>query len=361
MINKLARYLLLPVSGVYGIAVTTRNKLFDWNILPSKEFNIPVISVGNLRVGGTGKTPHIEYLVRLLKDQYRVAVLSRGYKRKTRGFIIAHSESSPNDIGDEPCQMKRKFPDIIVAADEKRRRGIEKLLQLEQGPEVILLDDAFQHRYVKPGMNILLDDFKNPMIKDSLLPSGRLREPWTAKKRANIILVTKSPSSLRAIEMRLRAKETRLHEFQHLFYTTLKADELQPVFDGNYDDFRNRKISILLVTGIANPRTVKPLARKISTQIREIRYGDHHNYSNKDIHTIRSLFSQMDPDNSIILTTEKDAVKLREFRKELNSSSRNMFYLPVYVEFLNQDEKNFKAQIINYVSSNKRNSILHKK
>lgn len=352
--------MLLPVSGVYTLGVILRNKSFDWGLLPSKDFKIPVISVGNLRIGGTGKTPHIEYLIRLLKEEFRVAVLSRGYKRKTRGFILADENSNSSQIGDEPCQMKRKFPQIMVAVDEKRRRGITKLLSHNPAPDVILLDDAFQHRYVKPGMSILLDDFNNPMIKDSPLPSGRLREPWTAKKRANIILVTKSPGKLKAIDMRIRAKETKLHDFQHLYYTQLTSGDVQPLFSGNFDQYRKTKPEILLVTGIANPRTVKPFARRISTDIHEIRFGDHHPYSIRDIHKIMARFSGMKRENSILLTTEKDAVKLREFKEELTSISDRMFYIPVFVEFLNQDEINFNTQIINYVRSNKRNRTLHK-
>lgn len=360
MKKELSQYLLLPLSGVYALIVCTRNKFFDWGILHSKEFNIPVISVGNLRVGGTGKTPHIEYLINLLKNEFRVAVLSRGYKRKTRGFLLAGDDADPARIGDEPCQMKRKFPDIIVAVDEKRRRGIAKLLSHDPAPDVILLDDAFQHRYVKAGMNILLDDFNNPMREDSLLPAGRLREPWMEKKRANIILVTKTPASFRAIDMRIRAKKTKLSDFQHLYYTKLRPGDVQPIFSGDFEKFQNSKPEILLISGIANPRTVKPFARKISTKIREIVFGDHHRYSIKDIERVKSSFSEMNPGNSILLTTEKDAVKIREFEKELDSISDRMFFIPVFVEFLNQDDENFNTQIINYVRSNKRNSVLHK-
>ncbi len=360
MKKELSQYLLLPLSGVYALIVYTRNKFFDWGILSSKEFNIPIISVGNLRVGGTGKTPHIEYLVELLKNEFRVAVLSRGYKRKTRGFLLADNDTGPSYIGDEPCQMKRKFPEIIVAVDEKRSRGITKLLSYDPAPDVILLDDAFQHRYVKAGMNILLDDFNNPMMKDTLLPAGRLREPRAEKKRANIILVTKTPANYKAIDMRIRAKKTKLNDFQHLYYTKLRSGNVQPVFSGDFKKFRDSKPEILLIAGVANPRTVKPFARKISTKIREIIFGDHHRYSIKDIDRVKNSFSEMNPENSIILTTEKDAVKIREFEKELGSISDRMFFIPVFVEFLNQDDKNFNAQIINYVRSNKRNSVLHK-
>ncbi len=359
--KKIPEYLLLPLSVIYGLSVMVRNKLFDLNLLPSKEFNIPVISVGNIRVGGTGKTPHIEYLVELLRKDYRVAVLSRGYKRKTRGFVLAGETTGPDQIGDEPCQIKQKFPEIFVAVDEKRSRGIHKLMLMIPGPDVILLDDAFQHRYVKPGLSILLDDFQHSMRKDALLPSGRLREPWQAKKRADIILVTKSPPSLKAIDMRIRARETMLDEFQHLYYTRIIAKEIYGLFSVKREKLNLKKPEILLVTGIANPRTVKPLVRKISTSIKEINFSDHHKYTEKDINRILSLFSVMDPENSIILTTEKDAVKLREFRNVFDSVGEKIFYLTISVEFLNKDDKNFNNQILDYVRSNKRNSVLYKK
>jgi tetraacyldisaccharide 4'-kinase len=289
-----------------------------------------------------------------------VAVLSRGYKRKSRGFIIAEDTPDPKIIGDEPAQIKRKYPDVIVAVDERRRRGIEKLLKLNPSPDVILLDDAYQHRYVKAGLSILLDDFSKPMDQDFLLPFGRLREPVSEKKRANIILVTRSPVSLKAIDMRMRAKHAMLDNFQHLYYTSMTASEVKGVFSGDFNLFRNSKPEILLVTGIANPRSVKPFARKISTRIKELSYPDHHAYSEKDLDRIISELTKMDPLNSILLTTEKDAVKLEEYEARLQAYADRIFSVGISVKFLNNDENNFNNQIISYVRSNKRNSILHK-
>jgi len=358
MKKRFYEYLLLPFTSLYWLVVTIRNKLFDLNILPSEEFNLPVICVGNITVGGTGKTPHTEYLVRILRNEYRVAVLSRGYKRKTSGFLIASEHSTPEEIGDEPCQIKNKFPDIIVAVDEKRRRGIRNLLNLENGPDVILMDDAFQHRYVKPGLSIVLEDFNRPVRKDFLLPYGRLREPVSSLKRAAIILVTKVPSSFRPIDRRLRAREAGLSEFQHLYYTQLNPGKPLPVFKGDFKEYENSKPDILLVSGIANPRSLKPFARKFSTKIREIIFRDHHIYSPEEMKKIYDILKNSQ--ESILLTTEKDAVKFRSFRKILKNVESRLFYLPVDINFLNDDEPNFKKQILNYVSSNKRNSILHK-
>lgn len=361
MAKKIHEYLLLPFSGIYGLAILIRNKLFDWEVLTSTGFNIPIISIGNLTVGGTGKTPHIEFLVSVLKDDYRVAVLSRGYKRKTKGFILAGQSAGPDQIGDEPCQVKSKFPEIIVAVDEKRVRGVRKLMELDPGPDVILLDDAFQHRYIKPGMNILLDDYQRPASKDLLLPSGRLREPFASKERADIILVTKSPPSLKAIEMRSRARETKLDEFQHLYYTKIVRGKISPVFIGDFSKYKYTRPEILLISGIANPRTVKPLVRNVSTKIKDLVFKDHHDYSAADADRINAEFEKLDPENSIILTTEKDAVKLKELEVYFTPVKEKMFYFSISVEFLNNDESNFVNQIKTYVKSNKRDSILHKK
>ena len=215
--NKIKK-LLLPLSALYGVVVWFRNKLFDWSILPSEEFSVPVICVGNITAGGTGKTPHVEYLIELLKKDYKVAVLSRGYKRKTSGFVLADTQSTVKTIGDEPLQIFKKFPDIIVAVDGNRRRGIKKLLNIpeEKRPEIILLDDAFQHRYVKPFLSILLIDSNRLIYEDTLLPAGRLRESRAGKDRANMVVVTKCSPELKPIDFRLISKHLDLYPYQDL-------------------------------------------------------------------------------------------------------------------------------------------------
>ena len=226
---------LLPLSWFYGLGVGFRNLLFEMGILKSRSFNVPVISVGNITVGGTGKTPHVEYLIRLMKDRAKVAVLSRGYKRKSHGFVLASKNTTVNDIGDEPYQMKTKFPDITVAVDRKRTRGIDKLTSGEQvkDTDVILLDDAFQHRYVKPGINILLVDYHRLIIYDALLPAGRLREPVKSKDRADIVIVTKCPKDLKPMEFRVITKAMKLYPYQQLFFSTHEFESLRPVFTGD--------------------------------------------------------------------------------------------------------------------------------
>jgi tetraacyldisaccharide 4'-kinase len=354
-------YLLFPFSLLFGMVVFLRKLLFDWNILPSREFDVPVVCVGNLRVGGTGKTPHIEYLVSILSPSFRCAVLSRGYKRKTRGFHLADQNSGVETIGDEPLQIARKFPGITVAVDANRCRGIEKLLELPDPPDVILLDDAFQHRYVKPGISIVLNDYNFPAHSDSLLPFGRLREPASALQRADIIIVSKSPERIKPIERRIMLTDLSPLPFQQLYFTKVVAKDLQPVFPGVAAALPNRaaRPEILLLAGIANPRDVKRFARNISPRIHELFFPDHHHFSPSDISRVNYAFSQLETGNRLVITTEKDATRLRYSDSLSDQLKQNLYYIPIAIEFLNDEEENFKNHIIRYVKSNKKNRKVH--
>ncbi len=357
--------LLYPFSLLYGLIVWIRNILFDYEIIKSNEFPIPIISVGNITVGGTGKTPHIEYLVELLKDEFQVATLSRGYRRKTRDFILAGPDSGVHEIGDEPVQIKQKYPDIHVAVDRRRVNGIRELMKRLPDLDVILLDDAYQHRYVKPGMSILLIDFSRPMSEDCLLPAGRLREQAYEGRRANTILITKCPDRLKPIDRRLIVKDQNLYPFQHLFFTKLVYGEPVPVFKDNerpmsISQMKSVKPRILMVSGIAGPRLFKKHLRSISPQITELTYPDHHCYSEKDITRITGEYEEMEGTEKLIFTTEKDAMRLRKFTKIASSIRERMYYVPVGIEIMNEDEDSFNTQIRNYVRNNKRDSILHK-
>ncbi len=362
--TPLIKILLYPFCLIYGVVVFIRNRLFDSGILPSREFNLPVISVGNITAGGTGKTPVTEYLIELLKDNFTVAVVSRGYKRKSRGFILAGENSTPADIGDEPCQMKRKFPEVIVAVSNSRVSGVRKLLQMHPETDVILLDDAFQHRYIKPGLSILLIDFNNPVTKDFLLPAGMLREPASERKRAGIILVTKCPEKLKPIERRIMVKELDLYPFQQLFFTTIQYGSLMPVFPSqklpDIEKLKEIKTDILLLTGIANPRPLKKFARSISTRIHNLTYPDHHHFTLNDITHVEETFNSIDSGSKIILTTEKDAVRLRQTEPIPETLKTCIFFVPIRVSFLNDESKLFNNAVLNYVRSNKKNSILYK-
>ena len=355
--------LLFPFSLIYGLIVGIRNLLFDWELLPAKEFNLPVLSVGNITVGGTGKTPHIEYLAELLKDDYHLACLSRGYKRKTRNFLLADEHSTAEMIGDEPRQLKQKYPEMTVAVDRRRVNGIEKLLKLNKSPDVVLLDDAFQHRYVKPGKSILLIDFNRMITDDFLLPAGRLREPVSATKRADIILITKSPRRLKPIEMRSIVKKLDIGFHQHLFFTTISYGEIHPVFDvakaQKSEYFKNKKVPVILLTGIADPRPIRTFARSISTSLHEITFPDHHPYSAKDLQKIEEKLEGSGHPDTLILTTEKDAMRLQGLDPG-ESVKKALYYIPIRVEFTDkQQQEEFNKIILNYVRSNQRNNILH--
>jgi tetraacyldisaccharide 4'-kinase len=362
-INKCLR----PLSWFYGIGVGIRNMLFETGILKSRAYATPVISVGNITVGGTGKTPHVEYLIGLLKDKMNVAMLSRGYKRKTKGFVLADNNSSCSDIGDEPYQIHHKFPDITVAVDKKRTRGIEKLTGGEAGKDIdaIILDDAFQHRYVKPGINILLVDYHRLIIYDELLPSGRLREPVKSKDRADIVIVTKCPEDLKPMEFRVLTKAMNLYAYQQLYFSTHAYERLQPLFpkqaaaigDGSLDTLKDT--NVLLLTGIASPEQVQNDLQSRTASLQLLAFGDHHDFKAKDISRINEAFSALSSPR-LIITTEKDASRLREVDGLSDEVKKHLFALPIRIKFLLDQEEQFNQSIIGYVRKNSRNSILAK-
>lgn len=358
---------LLPLSWLYGLGVKLRNMAFEMHILKSRSFSVPIISVGNITVGGTGKTPHVEYLIHLLKDQCRVAVLSRGYKRKSKGFVCASSDTPMRMIGDEPFQMKRKYPDITVAVDKSRCHGIEQLTaESDQPIDVILLDDAFQHRYVKPGINILLVDYHRLIINDCLLPAGRLREPLSAKDRADIVIVTKCPKDLKPMEYRVTNKMMKLYPYQSLYFTTLQYGDLRPMFC-NANTSTPRPLSsitandhILLLTGIASPKQMVQDLSPLTPHLSPLTFSDHHQFKAKDIERINDAFSAL-PLPRLIITTEKDAARLYDIEGLSDDVRQNLFILPVSIKFMLDQEDMFNQNIIGYVRKNSRNSILAKR
>ena len=353
---------LLPLSWIYGLGVRIRNSLFEIGLLKSHSFDVPVISVGNITVGGTGKTPHVEYLIRLLKHKAKVAVLSRGYKRRTKGFIIADRESSTRTIGDEPMQMARKFPEVTVAVDRKRVNGIRKLTDgsTVKDIDVVLLDDAFQHRYVKPGINILLVDYHRLIIYDKLLPAGRLREPLSGKNRADIVIITKCPKNLKPMEFRVITKAMALYPYQHLYFTTLVYDKLQPVFCGEERTLESvgGNTNVLLLTGIASPKQMEVDMEPFAKTITKLAFSDHHRFTRRDIDLINTTFASL-PQPKIIVTTEKDATRLVETNGLDEEVRHSIYSLPVRIQFMENQEK-LNENIIGYVRKNSRNSILAK-
>lgn len=352
---------LLPFSWLYGLIVYFRYKMFDWGVFKRKEFDIPVICIGNITVGGTGKTPHTEYLVHLLQQKYRVGVLSRGYKRKSKGFILASSDSTSREIGDESLQIKLKYPDAIVAVDGNRRRGIRRMLELDSPPEVILLDDAFQHRYVKPSYTIVLSDFNRPVYEDKLLPAGRLRESVSHLRAANMIIITKCPQDLQPIDYRIISHDINAYPYQGLFFTYFHYKRLKSVF-GNEElplDFLSGK-HILLVTGIASPKMILDKLAEYTDKVETITYKDHYNFKTKDIKHITKQFENISSANKIILVTEKDATRLITRNDISDEIKANIYSLPVEVSFMNEEgEKGFNEKINNHVKEDSRNRNIY--
>jgi tetraacyldisaccharide 4'-kinase len=354
--------LLYPLSLVYGAVTAARNFLYNTGMLSSEEFDTPVICIGNITVGGTGKTPHTEYLIRLLKDNFKTAVLSRGYMRKSRGFRIASASSDVSEIGDEPMQIKTKFPGITVAVESNRVSGIRHILEEQPETEVIILDDGFQHRRLTPGFSILLTDFSRLIVRDHLLPYGSLRESIVNMRRANIILVTKTPPDLSAIQRRLIVKEINKYPFQNLYFTSLNYGQPVPVFqEVSETPVLNEESGVVLVTGIANPKPLYDLLEKKCKEIIRVDFPDHHNYSEKDLDRIESAFRELKSPVKYLITTEKDAVRLREFINIAPELRSAFFYIPVQIDFLNDDRQEFDNLIVDYVRKNKRNSRISQK
>ncbi len=351
---------LLPLSWLYGFIVSLRNELFNLGILKERTFKIPIISVGNITVGGSGKTPHVEYLIRLLHNDVKVGVLSRGYKRKSHGYILANDSSTMRDLGDEPFQMKQKFSNIYVAVDKNRCNGIEHLTQDQKSSDVdvILLDDAFQHRYVKPGLNILLVDYHRLIIYDRLLPAGRLREHLSGKQRADIVIITKCPKDLKPMEFRILTKAMDLFPYQKLFFSTIDYDVPYALFSDATTSLS--KQNILLLTGIASPEQMENDMKNKCRSVTSLAFDDHHLFTLKDAQRINDAFAAL-PSPKIILTTEKDSTRLYHLEGLSTEARDALFVLPIKIKFLLNQGEYFNNKIINYVRKNSRNSILAKR
>lgn len=358
------RRALTPLSWIYGFGVEFRNFLFDNGVLKQKEYPVPIICVGNLTVGGTGKTPHIEYILSILSKRFKVAVVSRGYKRKSRSLQVVNVNSDVKRVGDEPLQIKLKYPNATVIVDKDRRNAIEYLLAQENElkPDVILLDDGYQHRYVKPSMSVLLVDSNRPIFEDKLLPAGRLREPVRRKDRASIVIVTKCSSEMQPINFRIFASGLDLFPFQSLYFTGFRYNRLKPVFpelnDESYGLNDIKKKEVLLVAGIATTKPLEDKMRKKTDNLHTLFFPDHHFYKNDDIKNIEKRFAELSG-NKIVVTTEKDAVRFQALASLSDELKAKLFYLPINVSFIEESENNsFNNKIINHVKNYQANSRL---
>lgn len=354
---KLPPLISVPLSWLYGMVVHIRHKLFDLKILRSEEFDIPVVCIGNLTVGGTGKTPVAELLIERFSEHYRVGVLSRGYRRKTKGFVLSTPTSSARTIGDEPRQMKLKYPSVPVAVCEKRAEGIRLLRKAHPEIELIILDDAFQHRYVEPWVNILLMDYNNPVYRDRLLPWGRLRDTRNQIHRANFVLVTKCPDDLNPLDMRIVINSLGLFPYQSLYFTRMRQGEITPLFADRAVGKVREGDPVIAMSGIANPVPLLENLRKRFDVVAELTFDDHHTYRLSDMRRLEALFAAYS--DAVVLTTEKDAVKLTNRKKVPEAVQQRLYYVPIHVSFVADSESEFLRQLELYVRTNQKYSLLH--
>lgn len=336
---KSLKYILLPFSWLYWAFTFCRNKCFDWNILHQQSFRVPIISVGNITVGGTGKTPHVQYIVNLLKDR-EIASLSRGYKRKSTGYVLAEASTSVDELGDEPFLLQKRFPSLHVAVCEKRVVGVSKLMEQFPNLQAVILDDAFQHRYVKPKLQIVLVDYNRPLWRDEVFPVGYLREGAYALKRADVVVVTKCPSTMSETDAALWRKKLRIQQ-QKLFFSTMDygavyeyADK-QPYESSQF--FANR--DVCLVTGIAQPQPLIDYVRSFGGNVFVKTYPDHYAYSQRDEDELSQLANQYS-----LVTTEKDVYKLAKI-----VPNKPLFVVPIMPKFLFDGQSQFDMLLLETV------------
>jgi tetraacyldisaccharide 4'-kinase len=344
---KSFRVLLLPVAVIYGFIIFIRNRLYDRKWLKSASFNFPLVCVGNLAVGGTGKSPMVEYLIELLKPHYKIGTLSRGYKRRTKGYALADQHTTALEIGDEPMQFHSKFPDIAVASCEERIVGIPHLLQDVPDLQAIILDDAFQHREVNAGFNILLTEWNNLYSQDFFLPTGDLRDEWASAKRAQVIIVTKCPYNLSPEMKQKIIRNLNPTATQRVFFTTIEYGVPYHIFNHGDEWHLTPRDEVLLVCGIANPRPLKEYLHEKAHTYYQQDYSDHHIFSIDDLNEIKEKFEEIDVKDKLILTTEKDAVRLIKFTEQL--SSLPMYVLPIRHYFLYEESEQFNELVTDFI------------
>ncbi|WP_462318927.1 tetraacyldisaccharide 4'-kinase [Marinilabilia sp.] len=346
------RLLLLPFSWLFCLIARTRNYLYNTGVFKSNTYSIPVISVGNITVGGTGKTPLTELLIKTLSPQFKCALLSRGYGRKTKGPVLASEKSTPSSIGDEPKQMHLKYPDLTVMVAEKRILGIQQLLNLSTPPDIILMDDAYQHRPVTPGFSILVTDYYRPMHQDFCLPAGNLREPLSGRKRANIIIVNKCPKDLSEKERETIIKSLKPYPHQQVFFSCINYQPPRKLFNGKAPSSKSdfSKHPILAMAGIGNPAPFFREAQKHGSQLKTLTFPDHHDFSSADVKKMILKINEAGPE-AIMLTTEKDAVRLQH--KGLPTElSEKIWYIPIELKILFNQQDTFIKTVEHYVRKN---------
>lgn len=357
---EILRKILYPVGWLYAVVMAVRNHLFDSGVIKSRTFRTAVIAVGNITIGGTGKTPFVEYVIGILKDSYNIVELSRGYKRQSKGLQIADSNASAAVIGDESFQIHRKFPDIKVVVDADRCHAIDYIEKNYPESDVIILDDAYQHRYVSPGRSILLVDYTRPLSGDAVIPYGNLRESAKERYRADIVVMTKCPANMHAMAARECKNDLNLHAYQTLYFTYLKYSEPRNILDSS----KRRPIEgmdVVLMTAIANPvLLIEHVEESKCNSVKKMIFEDHHSYSGLDINNLTAAFDSIEGDNKMILVTAKDEAKL--LGMNLPETIQDYIYvIDINIEFLFNGKSDFDSKILSYVEKNKRNSVLFTK
>ncbi len=357
MIKKYLRYLLFPFSIIYAIVIVIRNLLYDLKIFKSKVFNIPIIGIGNLSTGGSGKTPMAEYIIEFLTIHgYIPALLSRGYGRNTKGFLEVKQELNAEMTGDEPFQIKHKFPDAMVAVCEDRVEGVESIMQLNPKVNVIVLDDSFQHRKIKPGFNILLTEYMLPYYKNNLLPVGTLREPSFGRKRADVVILTKCPDNISLKSKNIQKKKLKIKENQSVFYTMINykllkkvGAENDPSFSLSTDDLWQSKV--VMFTGIANVKPLEDYLENAGVRCRKLKFPDHYRYSDEDIEKILKKWRDIPFDNKLLITTEKDWRRIEGSPQAEAFSGIPLYFLPISVRWNANEKPIFDKMLLKYVES----------
>lgn len=345
---KSFRVLLLPFAVLYGWIVSLRNWMYTKQYLKSVSFNVPLICVGNLSLGGTGKSPMVEYLLSILSDDYNLATLSRGYKRKTKGYALANQSTTALEIGDEPMQFHMKFPNVAVAVCERRIEAIPQLVQDVPTVQAIILDDAFQHREIVATYNILLTEYDNLYCDDFFIPTGDLRDERKSAKRADIIIVTKCPATLTTIERDEIIEKIYPEQHQHIFFTTIKYETPYHIYNPSDQWILTMRDEVLLVCGIANPAPLKNYLHENTHTYYQLSYSDHHIFSIEDLNEIKEKFNQINSKSKLILTTEKDAVRLVKYTEELHDIP--LYVLPIQPSFLFGEKEKFDQLVLNNVA-----------
>jgi tetraacyldisaccharide 4'-kinase len=342
------RVLAFPFSLLYGVAVLIRNKLFDYKIIPSHSFSIPVICIGNISTGGTGKSPMVDFLVKCISQKYKPGIISRGYKRSTKGYLLATDESTPFDLGDEPYMLYKKNAPIAMAVGEDRVQAITQLLIDKQETNVVIMDDGYQHRKVTPSFSILLTDYQHLFYNDFFLPTGNLRDIKSRALQADTVVVTKCPELIQEHEKNQIIRKMKLSQSTAVFFTTIQHDQLYHLVKKTFFVLDATQ-EILLVTGIANTKSIEQMLTQNGNPLTKLSYPDHHQYSDADISHIIKTFDRIKLKNKIILTTEKDAVRLEKFK--LQFSELPIYVLPMKIKFLFDGERQFSETILNHIDT----------